>query len=139
MSCALVLGAKVCAPLFYIADVHFFFSSSSSSCMSDHARSVLCAYIHVTRAFAWMCVHACVLVGLHTPFCSFFRNLGLYYSIFVVLQQMGIAGALAFSSYLLGVSGYVSPKDQKDGNDTQPARVCFPFFFFLTRIQACLV
>lgn len=53
------------------------------------------------------------------------RREGLYYSIFVVIQQMGIAGALAFSSYLLGVSGYVAPHDQKDGGDTQPQKVSF--------------
>jgi GPH family glycoside/pentoside/hexuronide:cation symporter len=47
---------------------------------------------------------------------------GLYYSVFGVLQQLGVAGALSVSSWVLGKCGYVSPKDQT-GDNPQPQDV----------------
>lgn len=39
-----------------------------------------------------------------------------------VLQQLGVAGALSVSSWVLGKCGYVSPKDQQ-GENPQPQAV----------------
>ena len=47
---------------------------------------------------------------------------GLYYSVFGVLQQLGVAGALSVSSWILGKCGYVNPKFQS-GDQPQPQEV----------------
>src|SRR5690606_28632457 len=48
------------------------------------------------------------------------RREGAFYSIFVLLQKIGLATALASSSWILGAEGYVAPKHNSTEPDVQP-------------------
>jgi len=52
-----------------------------------------------------------------------FRREGAFYSIFVLIQRLGLALALASSSWTLGAAGYVAPDRSSDYPDTQDLSV----------------
>jgi GPH family glycoside/pentoside/hexuronide:cation symporter len=67
------------------------------------------------------------------------RREGIFYSFFVVIQQLGVAAALSFSSYLLGITGYTAPYKQTAGSDTQPASAILTLKLLVGPIPAALL
>lgn len=69
-----------------------------------------------------------------------YRREGDMYAIFGLFQKIGLGGAIAASSYALGLAGYVSP-GQQDGKypDDQPESVILTLKLIIGPIPACFL